>query len=601
MPDGYASDMSVTDIHLRTATEQSPLGTVIFDSDGRCLLVNAAWGELWDLGEDEVLDQGDNVFDNKEMRLMGLLPYLRETMNDGRIVTPILRYEPATSVPEIGPKTVPGTGPRWLKAFIYPVRDQDGGLLEVGLMLEDFTERRVLEQQLAHQAFHDSLTGLPNRALLTERLGHALARARQKEERSGASPNVETIALLFMDLDNFKRVNDSLGHQAGDQLLVGVAERVGSHLRPGDTFARLGGDEFAVLLGDVEDESSVMGLAERIVKETRTPFLVGGEEVFVTASIGVVLSDRGEVEGVLEGEELLRRADVAMYQSKRAGKDRCALFCHDTKNTDLRYLKLDAELRKAIVAGELRLHYQPTVLLETGEITGFEALVRWEHPQHGLLLPAQFIPLAEENGLIIPLGKWVLTEACRQARTFREFQGSAYADTADTPLKMSVNLSARQFRHPALAEEVARALSEADLEPRHLVLEITESVMMESYSTAQTVLENLKRLGLTLAVDDFGTGYSSLAFLKKFPVDTLKIDRSMVEGVAEDSEDSAIIRAITTLAHTLGLTALAEGVETAEELQMLRSLGCDVGQGYYWLKPSPADEAMGFLAGGLKL
>lgn len=235
------------------------------------------------------------------------------------------------------------------------------------------------------------------------------------------------------------------------------------------------------------------------------------------------------------------------------------------------------------------------MLLETGEITGFEALVRWEHPQHGLLLPAQFIPLAEENGLIIPLGRWVLTQACRQARAFRGFQAST---SADTPLKMFVNLSARQFRHPALAEEVARALSAADLEPCRLVLEITESVVMESYSTAQTILENLKRLGLGLAVDDFGTGYSSLAFLKRFPVDILKIDRSMVAGVAEES---AIIQAITTLAHTLGLTALAEGVETAEELRMLHSLGCDVGQGYYWLRPSPASEAMGLLARDLNL
>lgn len=575
-----------SDLYLRTATEQSPLGTVIFDPDGRCLLVNAAWGELWDLGEDEVLDEGDNVFDSNEMRLMGLLPYLRETMNDGRIVTPILRYEPATS----GPETGPGTGLRWLKAFIYPVRDQDGSLLEVGLMLEDFTERRELEEQLAYQAFHDPLTGLPNRVLLTERLGHALARARQKEERSGESEKVEKIALLFMDLDNFKRVNDSLGHQAGDQFLVGVAERVGANLRPGDTFARFGGDEFAVLLDDGEDESGVMGLAERIVSEMRAPFLVGGEEVFVTASIGVVLSDRGEV----DGEELLRRADVAMYQSKRAGKDRCALFFHDTKNTDLRHLKLDGELRKAIEAGELRLHYQPTVLLETGEVVGFEALVRWEHPQHGLLLPAQFIPLAEESGLIIPLGRWVLTQACRQARVFRGFQASA---SRATPLKMFVNLSARQFRHPALAEEVARALSATDLEPHHLVLEITESVVMESYSTAQTILANLKSLGLELAVDDFGTGYSSLAFLKKFPVDILKIDRSMVTGVAEDSKDSAIIGAITTLARALELKTVAEGVETAEELRMLRLLGCDVGQGYYWLRPSPAVEAMGLLAG----
>ncbi len=583
-----------SELHLRTAIEQSPLGTVIFDSYGRCLLVNAAWSALWDLEEDETLEEGDNVFESNEIRSMGLIPYLRGTMNDGRVVTPILHYEPDTSGPE--------TGPRWLRAFIYPVRDQDGGLREVGLMLEDFTERRELEEQLAHQAFHDPLTGLPNRALLTERLGHALSRARQKEERSGTSGdrvagNVETTALLFMDLDDFKRINDSLGHQAGDRLLVEAAERVGAHLRPGDTFARFGGDEFALLLDDGGDESSAVGLAERLVREMRAPFMLDGEEVFTTVSIGVVLSNHDEV----EGEELLRRADVAMYQSKRAGKDRHALYFHDTKNTGLRRLKLGGELRKAIEDGDLRLHYQPKVLIETGELVGFEALVRWEHPRHGLLPPVQFIPLAEESGLIISLGQWVLTQACHQARAFRGLQESVSREVPSRNLVMSVNLSARQFRHPALVEEVARALSEADLDPSHLTLEITESAMMESDSTARSILKDLKRLGVTLAVDDFGIGYSSLAFLKKFPVDILKIDRSMVAGVAKDSENSAIIRAITSLAHTLKLTTVAEGVETAEELERLRSLGCDVGQGHYWSRPYPAGEAIGVLAGGLDL
>jgi len=564
----------------RTAIEQSPIGTIIFDPLGRCLLVNAAWNTLWGLGEDTILED-TNVFESPEVRAMGLVPFLRETMGDGRVATPLLRYEPASSVSE--------EEARWFKALIYPVRDEAGGLLEVGLMLEDFTERKALEDELAHQAFHDSLTGLPNRALLMDRLGHALSRLRQNAERDGGlNAQAARVALLFMDLDEFKRVNDSLGHHAGDRLLVGVAERVAAHLRPGDTFARFGGDEFAVLLDEVEETSSAAGLAQRLVRELRAPFTVEGQEIFTTASIGVVLSDPGE-EG---GEDLLRRADVAMYRAKTSGKDRYELFSQRMRGSDLRRLKLDGDLRRAIEAGEFRVYYQPKVLLRTGEVIGFEALVRWEHPEHGLLAPAEFISLAEETGLIMPLGRWVLTEACRQARIFRE------RSRRQAPLKTFVNLSARQFRHPTLVEEVTSVLSETPLEPHELALEITESVMMEDETTAQTIPRELKKPGVTLAMDDFGTGYSSLSFLKKFSVDVLKIDRSMVQGVEKNHADAAIISAVTSLAHALDLTVVAEGVETAEELERLRSLGCDIGQGYYWRRPCPAEEAMELLATG---
>jgi diguanylate cyclase (GGDEF)-like protein/PAS domain S-box-containing protein len=576
------------DLHLRTAIEQSPLGTIIFDPDGRCLLVNAAWNALWDLGEDEILE-GSNVFENPEILAMGLIPYLRESMDDGKVVTPLLCYE---AVPSGSDREV-----RWLRAFIYPVRDEAGSLLEIGLMLEDFTEHKALEEQLVHQAYHDSLTGLPNRTLLMDRLGHALSRLRQNAERDGGVTGGVTgeaarVALLFMDLDDFKRVNDSLGHPVGDELLVRVAERIAPHLRPGDTFARFGGDEFAVLLDEVEEASSATGLAQRIVRELRAPFLVDGHEIFITASIGVVLSDPSE-EG---GEDLLRRADVAMYQAKMRGKDRYELFSQRMRGSDLRRLKLDADLRRAIEAGEFRVYYQPKVLLRTGELIGFEALVRWMHPEHGLLDPVEFISLAEETGLIMPLGHWVLTEACRQTRTFQEFRERTFYET---PLKMFVNLSARQFRHPTLVEEVSSALLETGLAARDLALEITESVMMEEETTAQTILRELKKLGVTLAMDDFGTGYSSLAFLKKFPVDVLKLDRSMIEGVEENHADSAIIAAVISLAHALELTVVAEGVETSGELERLRALGCDFGQGYYWRRPSPPKEAMKLLALGL--
>jgi diguanylate cyclase (GGDEF)-like protein/PAS domain S-box-containing protein len=570
----------LTEVFPRTAIEQSPIGTIIFDPDGRCLLVNAAWNALWGLGEDTVLE-GSNVFESPEVRAMGLVPYLRETMGDGRVATPLLRYEPVSSASEVEA--------RWFRAFIYPVRDEAGGLLEVGLMVEDFTERKALEDELAHQAFHDSLTGLPNRALLMDRLGHALSRLRQNAERDGGvTGEVARVALLFMDLDEFKRVNDSLGHHAGDRLLVGVAERVAAHLRPGDTFARFGGDEFAVLLDEVEDASGATGLAQRLVRELRAPFVVEGQEIFTTASIGVVLSDPSE-EG---GEDLLRRADVAMYRAKISGKDRYELFSQRMRGSDLRRLKLDGDLRRAIEAREFRVHYQPKVLLRTGELIGFEALLRWEHPEHGLLAPAEFISLAEQTGLIMPLGHWVLTEACRQARIFRE------RSRREAPLKMFVNLSTRQFRHPTLVEEVTSVLSETSLEPHELALEITESVMMEDETTAQTILGELKTLGVTLAMDDFGTGYSSLSFLKKFRVDILKLDRSMIQGVEKNHADSAIVSAVTSLAHALDLMVVAEGVETDEELERLRSLGCDIGQGYYWRRPCPAEEAMELLATG---
>jgi diguanylate cyclase (GGDEF)-like protein/PAS domain S-box-containing protein len=579
----FREEEDLTHVYLRTAIEQSPLGTIIFDPDGRCMLVNAAWKSLWGLGESDDLE-GSNIFESPEVRAMGLVPFLRKSMDDGEVITPLLCYEPVPSGSD--------REARWLRALIYPVRDEAGGLLEVGLILEDFTERKALEDQLAHEAFHDSLTGLPNRALLMERLGHALSRLRQNAERDGGvTDGVARVALLFMDLDDFKRINDSLGHHAGDELLVMVAERIAPRLRPGDTFARFGGDEFAILLDEAIEASSAAGLAERVVRELRTPFVVDGQEIFITTSIGVVLSDPSE-EG---GEDLLRRADVAMYQAKIRGKDRYELFAQKMRGSDLRRLKLNGDLRRAIDAGEFKVYYQPKVLLGTGEVASFEALVRWEHPEHGLLPPMEFISLAEETGLIMPLGHWVLVEACRQARIFQEFQERS---SREAPLKMFVNLSARQFRHPTLVEEVASVLSETGLDPSDLALEITESVMMAEETTAQSILRELKKLGVTLAMDDFGTGYSSLSYLKKFPVDVLKMDRSMVEGVDDNRADSAIISAVISLAHALELTVVAEGVETAEELEILRSLGCDFGQGYYWRRPCPAKEVMELLATG---
>ena len=557
----------MTEAHLRTAVEQSPLGTIIFDSDGRCLLVNSAWNALWSSGEDRVL-AGSNIFENEQARAMGLIPHLKASMGDGEVITPLLSYEPEPAGPD--------TEPRWFRAFIYPVRDEAGGLLQVGLMLEDFTGRKRLEEQLTHQAFHDPLTGLPNRALLRDRLDHALSVSRQNAERdSGVSGEGARVALLFLDLDDFKRVNDSLGHTVGDRLLVGVARRVEALLRPGDTFARLGGDEFAVLLDGAEDAGAAAGLAERLVKALHAPFVVDGHELFVTLSIGVALSDAGELDGV----DLLRRADVAMYWSKRAGKDRYELLSQAVMSSVLRRLKLEGELRRAMEREEFRVYCQPIVSLETEEVVSFEALLRWEHPERGLLDSVEFIPLAEESGLMIPIGRWVLREACAQARILRE------QTSPEKSLQMMVNLSARQFRHPDLVEEVTTALSQSGLQPGDLVLEITESVMMEESATARTIVRALKELGIKLAIDDFGSGYSSLTYLTKIPVSIIKVDRSLVSRVDESPEGSAVISSVISLAHALNLTVVAEGVETAGELEELRSLGCDLGQGYHWRRP----------------
>jgi diguanylate cyclase (GGDEF)-like protein len=554
--------------------EQSPLGTAILGPDGRCLLVNAAWNALWALGEGG-LSEGSSVFENERLRAMGLIPYLEECRQNGEVTTPILFCEGS-----------PEAAPRWLKALIYPVRDEAGTLLEMGLVLEDFTERKALEDQLAYRAFHDSLTGLPNRALFLDRLRHGLSRAKRRAEQGEASG----VALLYMDFDDFKRFNDSLGHNAGDKLLVGVADRIAARLRLGDTFARFGGDEFAMLLEDLEDGGYAAEVAERIQRDLIAPFEVDGHEAVVTASIGIVMATPGEAAEDY-AEELMRRADIAMYRSKHEGKDRHVVFS-SLMNHSLERLRMEEDLRGAIGREEFRVHYQPQVLTSTGRTVGFEALLRWEHPERGPLAPSEFIPLAEETGMIVPLGGWVLAEACRQVRIFREQL------PPEAPLRMSVNLSARQFRHPELVEEVSAALTETGMDPHDLALEITESVMMEKRSTALDILRALKNLGLTLVMDDFGTGYSSITYLKSFPVDILKMDRSMIEGIEEDPENEAIVSATTGLAHALGLEVVAEGVETAGELDKLRSMGCDFAQGYYWQRPCSAEKMTKLLTAG---
>ncbi|MFN8535981.1 MAG: EAL domain-containing protein [Thermomicrobiales bacterium] len=443
------------------------------------------------------------------------------------------------------------------------IRDYQGRpVIRRGVIL-DVTERRALEARLAHQATHDPLTGLPNRMLLLDRLGQALAHARR-----GGAP----CAVLVLDLDNFKVVNDTLGHDAGDRLLVATADRLRHCLREGDTLARLGGDEFAALLGEVANAGEAIEVGQRLAKALEPPFPLDGQVYRIGASIGIVLSTPEHS----RPDDLLRDADIAMYRAKSASDVRLALFDPAMQERIVERVALERDLRGALERGELSLHYQPIVDLVTGRIVEAEALVRWRHPQRGLVPPDIFVPVAEESGLIAPLGRWVLGEACRQARAWRD---------RGNQLVVAVNLSAREFGQADLARVVAAALHEADLAPDQLRIEITERLAMRDAAVTSATLAALRELGVQVAIDDFGTGYSSLAYLKRFPVDALKIDRSFIAGLGNSAEDAAIVGATTGLGRTLGLAVTAEGVETAAQVAHLRALGCDLAQGYFFARP----------------
>lgn len=451
----------------------------------------------------------------------------------------------------------------------------EGSLVVENAALRAAERERMIE--LAHQAFHDALTGLPNRILFLDRLDHALLRAGRRKG---------SVAVLFLDLDGFKAVNDDLGHEAGDELLVDAARQLEECLRPEDTVARLGGDEFTILLEEIEDVSDAVFVATRLVERFQQPFVLRDQEIFITSSVGIALSG----EGALESRDLLRNADLAMYRAKNNGKSRYEIFNSEYDEPALGRLELETALRKVVESNQLRVHYQPMVCMTSGNVVALEALVRWEHPERGLMKAGEFVPMSERSGLVVTIGSWVLEEACRQLRAWQD------ASPAETPPLIWVNLSARQFQRADIVTEVAQLLTKYNIKPACLGLEITESMLVEDVDMAAAVLHALKALGVQLSIDDFGTGYASLSYLRRFPFDTLKIDQSFVADLA-DHDNAAIVRAIIMLAHAIGRNVIAEGVETTEQFIDLRELGCEVGQGYYFAKPLPAEEVDLMLAG----
>lgn len=452
------------------------------------------------------------------------------------------------------------------------VRDKNGEAYRLAGSQTDVTERHIAEQQLLHDAFHDALTGLPNRALLMDRLEHVISRSQRRQDF--------LYAVIFIDLDRFKVINDSLGHLAGDLVLKTVSRRLEECIRPGDTVARFAGDEFIVLLEDLAEAADARIVADRIQQEVSRALKLDGQTIFTTVSMGIAAGNSS----YHAPDELLRDADNALYRAKAAGKARYEIFDPSMHAVAVAALELETDLRQAIERRELSLHYQPIVSLASGEISGVEALLRWNHPQRGMIPPAAFIPMAEETGLIIPLGWWIVEEACSQLQRWKD------SFPQQRSILMSINLSIRQFAEPDLTKRLEVMVRDTGVDPTGIAFEITESVLIENPEAVAPQLEQLRSAGFQLHLDDFGTGYSSLSYLHRFPIDTLKIDRSFVSRMRPEGKEADIIQAIIQLAGNLGMQVTAEGVETTEQLDRLRGMECGCVQGYLLSRPVPPTE-----------
>jgi diguanylate cyclase (GGDEF)-like protein/PAS domain S-box-containing protein len=465
----------------------------------------------------------------------------------------------------------------WIRDEMTVVRGEDGNAspLFYGVFL-DVTDRKKMEAELEQLALYDSLTGLPNRALFSDRLAHAI-------ERRGRA---QATAVYFLDLDRFKRINDSLGHAAGDEVLCKIAARIQRMLRPDDTVARFGGDEFTVLCESVGGVLEAVGVADRLQREIAQPLRAGGAELRLTASVGIALAEPGEA---ADCSRLVEDADAAMYRAKERGGARTELFDVAMRERAVDALSIEQELQHGLERGELRLFYQPLVSLGSGEMVGAEALIRWEHPERGLLSPDQFLPVAEESGLIVEVGAWAVGEACRRLRDWDRRNGGPSA------FGLAVNLSARELTHPDVVSTVLSAVRRSALDPSRLTIEVTESTAMADRDSGFRALRELSEAGVRIAIDDFGTGYSSLDHLREMPADILKIDRSFVAGMAANSPDSALVAAAIAMGRALEMEVVAEGIETSEQVADLRELGCPLGQGFLFARPLPPEELDGLL------
>jgi diguanylate cyclase (GGDEF)-like protein/PAS domain S-box-containing protein len=543
---------------LLDAVGQSVIAT---DLEGKVLYWNRGAQELYGWSPGEALERNLRVLTVPE-ELLDQAEAIRSELWAGRTWSGemLLRRKDGSHVSVLGTAT--------------PFFDDRGNLAGMIGVSTDISERKALEAELERRASHDPLTGLPNRHTLVDRLGQALLRTKRGKEG-------RKVGVLFMDLDGFKTINDSLGHEAGDRLLVTVAERLRKRLRPEDVLARFGGDEFAVLLEEVADASETIRVAQRIAESLREPFTVNDHQVNLSTSVGIAL---GSAHTKDDPEGMLRNADAAMYKAKEQGLGCYAVFDPAMQTRAQERLELEAELRRALEQGEFVLYYQPEVSLYNGSMVGLEALLRWQHPERGLLKPSAFVPLAEETDVIAPIGRWVLEEACRQAKRWEEEHPLA------SPMTMEVNLSSKQLRRRELARTVEEALTRAGVEAHTLALDITETVLIGASEHNAQALEALKKMGIRLSLDDFGTGYSSLSYLKRLPVDRVKVDRSFVKGLGGNATDTAVVRMIIELCHTLGVEVLAEGVETSEQAALLKDMGCDVGQGYYFARPLRSEE-----------
>ncbi|HEY8562054.1 MAG TPA: PAS domain S-box protein [Pyrinomonadaceae bacterium] len=558
-------------VSLLTSTlESSNEGIVVINFDGEIVVHNKKFLEMWRIPPE--------VIERKSVP--AVLDFIRPQLTDP------LRFEQETMQLYEDPlatclMTVKFKDGRVFERYSQP-QFQEGVPVGRVCAFRDITERVRAEERLLHYARHDALTNLPNRPQFMNHLEAAVERSKQEADFR--------FAVLFLDLDRFKIINDSLGHIVGDKLLMAIAKRLEHCVRPRDVVARLGGDEFTILLNRSGDHGDVVQIAERIQNALSEPFTIDSYEIFTSASIGLIISDEATAR---QAEDYLRDADTAMYRAKEAGKARYEIFDHAMHVRNMGLLRVENDLRKALERKELRVFYQPIANLQTGEIEEFEALIRWQHPEYGLVEPNEFIGVAEETGLIIPIGKWILEEACRQITVWQNLFPRA------KPLSVSVNLSAKQLMHPSLTAQVREILAKTGLKARYLNLEVTETTVMEHSEPALNVLNDFNALGISLSTDDFGTGYSSLSYLHRFPFNRLKIDRSFVNKMDSDAKSGEIVRTIVTLAENLHLGAVAEGIETEEQLRQLQTLGCQFGQGYLFSRPVSVREAEKLLSKGL--